>query len=235
MAEFEAARMASGYTNGVILGAPLRPANIALQDLAVTLEEGIALLELKASDVDLLITHSPAGDEHRSAHHCQAFRELRRWTSRKAVPFGYFSCIAVPWYIHVPFLFSLRRRGSLHMVNGFRCRRAVRTFLNAFDPSVWPFLHCPRYYLQFLTSGKASMLSCYESIGLKAHSDGYASFTNDCEGLYLFDELAYAPFAAIETAMDVPAGRSVFEQRSFFDRAATKLRTRLPAWLREKK
>ena len=46
MKEFEAARQVSGYSGGIILGFPLRPAPNPLPDTALTLREGLAFLKL---------------------------------------------------------------------------------------------------------------------------------------------------------------------------------------------
>jgi LmbE family N-acetylglucosaminyl deacetylase len=221
MAEFEAARAAAGYASGIILGKPLRDANLPLPPLATILEEGMAALSIV--NPALVITHSPFGDEHRNPHHRQAFGELLAWSRASGTPFGFFSCAAIPSYRHVPILEALRRRGTLQLTNMFRCTGRL-PFWRKVDPGLKNYCRAPRWLLQFQVDGaaKARVLAAYESIGLAEHRDGYAFFTSALEQLYLFGALPPAIRALLD-AMPAPTAGSLFAQPSFLSRVLHKL------------
>jgi LmbE family N-acetylglucosaminyl deacetylase len=200
--EFEAARLEAGYAGGVVLGFPLRPAPEPLPDTSQTLQEGLGALDLRVADIDLLLTHSPYGDEHLHPHHVQAHRELKAWSTKAEIPFGYFSCLPIPYFRHTPILADLRRTGTLHLLHLSRCDH-VLSALERQHQAADMFEDCPSYYLQFLTdpAAKSRMLACYPSIDLRQHEAGYTMFTNPCEALYLMDERAYQPFSDVIDGM----------------------------------
>jgi LmbE family N-acetylglucosaminyl deacetylase len=207
MKEFEAAREVAGYARGTILGFPLRPALDPLPDTSRTLQEGLAQLGLLNRDVDLVITHSSYGDEHKHPHHSQAYSEIGQWCAAADVPFGFFSCLPLTWLRHTPFAIDLRRRGTLHLLNASRCESVFSKEHYDADPNLELKFQLPKYYLQFLidAAAKTRMLHCYPSIGLEPHERGYAMFNNYCEAIYLGSERAFEPWRAIIEAMDVPA------------------------------
>jgi LmbE family N-acetylglucosaminyl deacetylase len=214
MQEFDAAQKAAGYSSGVVLGGPLRPAPEPLPDTSRTLAQGLEQLAIKRNGIDLLVTHSPYGDEHKHPHHVQTHRELKSWCEAEGVPFGFFSCIPIPSVPHMPLLTELRRRGSLHLLNLCQCtanpdanrRRDLRGASSHRDHS--------KYFIQFLTDpvAKAKMLACYPSIGLAQHEQGYAMFTSACEALYLADDRALAPWRAIIDALDIPGAPELMKK-----------------------
>src|ERR1044071_5367010 len=126
-AEFQSAREGAGYKRGLVLGGPLRAANEPLPPLALTLEAGLTQLGIDPSEVALLVTHSPYGDEHRHPHHKQAYQELKQWAQGSRVPFGFFSCMPLPWLQHQPIAASLRRAHGLSLIGVFECRPAVQS------------------------------------------------------------------------------------------------------------
>ncbi len=221
MAEFETARREAGYASGVILGGPLRDANQKLPPLAPTLEKGLKLLGVATPA--LVITHSPFGDEHRNPHHCQAFDELLAWSHASNIPFGFFACVAIPHYHHVPALEALRRKDALHLVNMFRCENRSSLW-HRFDPGFRRYRQTPRWLLQFQVNGavKAQILNAYSSIGLDAHRNGYAFFTTILEQLYLFGELPPAIRALLD-AMPAPSVGNLFAKKPFLSRLFDKL------------
>lgn len=196
--EFEQARQVAGYEAGVVLGFPLRPAGEPLPPVAASVEEGLERLGLRPDAVHLLVTHSPYGDEHGHPHHWQAHRELRAWTRERGVPFGYFSCLPMSDFAHVPVAAGLRRSGSLHLLNRSRCAWPEGRARRAVD--------CPAEYVQFgIDPGrKRAMLDCYQSIDLPQHERGYAAFTSGAEGLYVVDARGSAVVDAVVNAMPAP-------------------------------
>jgi LmbE family N-acetylglucosaminyl deacetylase len=207
MREFDAARALAGYTGGIILGFPLRPAPDPLPDTALTLKDGLTQLGLRERDVDLVITHPSYGDEHKHPHHRQAFSEIGRWCGEAGIPFGFFSCLPLTWLRHIPLAVDLRRLGTFHLLNASKCEPVFSERHYEADPNLSARFDLPKYYLQFLTdaAAKARMLNCYQSINLAQHERGYAMFTSACEAVYLSDDRAFEPWRAIIDAMEVPA------------------------------
>lgn len=207
--EFEAARRVAGYHAGIVLGSPIRPAAQPLPPVHVTVANGLSQLSLSLSLVDLLITHSPYGDEHRHPHHCQAYRELRTWTHERDIPFGFFSCLPISDFAHIPIDAGFRRAGSLHLLNRSRCE--------------WPFgaarrdVECPAEYVQFSADPerKRTMLNCYRSIDLVQHEAGYAAFTSNCESFYVSDRKGSAVIDAIMGEMPTPGPDDLMARHPF--------------------
>lgn len=208
--EFMCAKKVAGYRGGVVLGGHLRAATVPLPRISKTLEEGLSVLGMGMEDIDLLLTHSPYGEEHMHPHHQQAFSEISDWASRHHVPFGYFTCLPIPIGSLQPMLKGMRRRQGFQIINFAKCRNDLADKISNFltrKEKMWP-----KYYLQFLVDAtvKKAMLSCYQSINLKKHEDGYAMFTSNCESIYLFDEKGLEPFNYVMSEMDVPGCKNIF-------------------------
>jgi hypothetical protein len=213
-AEFAGAREVAGYAAGVVLDLPLRPALEPLPDTGTLTEKGLEELGRETRDVDLLVTHSPYGDEHVNPHHRQAFRELRKWSSRHDVPFGYFTTVASPFALHRSLLTDLRRHGTLHALQFARCRPTPRGLLLSRE---WRALARFRYFAQFLGDhdAKRRMLECYPSVDLTAFEAGYAMYTSACESIYVQDERGGAVIRRILAAMSVPSPVDLFGETAF--------------------
>lgn len=209
-AEFKKAQVVSGYHAGIVLGSPLKPASVPLPKTSQTLEKGLVKLKLNPGQIDLLITHSPFGDEHMHPHHKQAYRELFRWAKSKRVPFGFFSCIPIPYYDLRPVLHQFKKLNSLHLVNFSRCRRNNPLFILL--KYIHPYFHTPKFFLQFATkkSYKDKMINCYRSVNLKLSREGYASVTCNVENLYIFDNQGIAPILKLIKDMPAPGSQNLF-------------------------
>jgi LmbE family N-acetylglucosaminyl deacetylase len=228
--EFEAARLSAGYAAGIVLGGPLRKAGEPLPPTPITLCEGLEALCLTSSQIDILVTHSPYGDEHKNPHHIQTYFELKAWCQTSKIPFGYFSCIPFPSITHVPVQTDLRRSGSFQLLNHSICgATSPRELLYYRGSEV--YTDRPRHYLQFLTDGaaKARMLACYKSIDVPAHQDAYTMFTNPCEAIYLDADDGLAPWLAIFDHMTVPGAPDLMRigRRVGVGERATRKLTRL--------
>jgi LmbE family N-acetylglucosaminyl deacetylase len=208
--EFFCAKAYAGYHNGVVLGGTLRAALEPLPPISKTLESGLKELNMEVRDVSLLITHSPYGDEHAHPHHSQASDELYLWAERNDVPFGYFSCIPIPFCRLQPLLINMKRKGAFQILNVSRCKETVRQKAARF--LVRKPEKAPKYFIQLLTdmTAKEAMLGCYQSVGWALHADGYAMFTNNCESLYLFDDRGYKVFQYVMDNMAVPGCQNLF-------------------------
>lgn len=211
--EFSAAQSVAGYTGGVVMGGPLRPAVERLPSIAATTEVGLERLGVATDEISLLITHSPYGDEHMNPHHIQAYQELLGWTCGERVPFGFFSSLPLPYLLHRPLLRNLRREGAaLHLLNFARCIPTPGLVLNLRPPPLRRRLRGPRYYLQFLgdIDTKRRILECYESINITQHVAGYAAFTSACESVYVFDGRGLNALEPVIAEMEVPGVADLF-------------------------
>ena len=222
--EFDQARREANYAGGIVMGFPLRPAGQPLPNTAQTVAEGLKALGLAEESVDLLITHPCYGDEFCHPHHKQTNDELKAWTAKTNIPFGYFSCLPIPFFHHAPLMNEVRRGGggTFHLIQLSRCshvlslaeRLATITPVNFRGGTLPMFEECPRYYIQFVTDAavKARILRSYVSVDLSAHARNYTMFTNPCEAIYLMNDEGLEPFAAVIEQMKVPAALELFRQ-----------------------
>ncbi|HVZ22868.1 MAG TPA: hypothetical protein VG871_17465 [Vicinamibacterales bacterium] len=197
--EFEEARRVAGYHRGVVLGQALRPVGHPLPPISGTTEEGLGEIGLRPDAVDLLVTHSPYGDEHANPHHMQAYRELRTWTAALQIPFGYFSYVPMADLMHIPVDTGFRRAGGLHLVSRSRCEWPARSSRTD--------VRCPREYVQFAVDAqrKHEMFRSYDSIGVAEHERHYAALTSATEGVYIEDPSGSRVVDAIVEGMVTPS------------------------------
>lgn len=208
--EFEAARLVAGYSSGVVMGGVLGAANEPLPHVGSTVAAGIEKLQLSLREIDLLLTHSPYGDEHMHPHHIQSCEELYEWTRRQRIPFGYFSCLPLINCSLEPILRNMKRLGSLQLLNYSRCRYGLlRLLTRCLEGKPWRY---PIIYTQWLVDAeyKKKMLACYESIGLEKHMDGYAMFSSNVETIYVFDRRGMNVINRIVSAMEIPGAKDYF-------------------------
>lgn len=209
--EFHEAMSIAGYSKGVVLGFSLRDAHQALPNISETVKQGLVELGYDTSDIELLITHSPYGDEHRHPHHVQAYQELFSWTKKKKVPLGFFSTIPLPIGGIRSCLHNYQRKDQVHLNFFGHCTYSLLDILrvNFFYGRGW----MPKFYCQWQinSSIKKAMLNCYESINLKQHEEGYAMFTSGVESFYLCDEAGLSAIKALIEKMDVPGASDLFD------------------------
>ena len=212
--EFEAARAISFYKKGVVLGYPLRKALQKLPFVPDTVEEGIRVLGKTISDIDLLVTHSPYGDEHHHPHHKQAYSELFAWTKKESISFAFFSMIPLPIGSNRSILRNFPRLGSFHVTCLARCEYGFRDFIAGFVLRGRGWM--PAYYAQWQTDivVKRAMLNCYQSIGLEGHAENYAMFTSSVESLYFMNKRGFNFIASLIKGIEIPGVKDLFEQPS---------------------
>lgn len=213
-AEFLSAQRIAGYKNGVVKGFPLRKLLAPLPLTSATAEEALNGFGISVREIDILITHSPYGDEHLSPHHTQTCKEMYAWAGKNKVPFGFFSMIPLPFSSHKSLIKNLKRTDTLFLLNFFRCRMSIfrRIFFMLTDG---PYMN-PSYYLQFLVDleKKRQMLNCYQSINLEEHKKGYAMFNSNCESIYVMDKKGLQVFNAVVAELDLPGPEDLFKEYS---------------------
>lgn len=209
VAEFEKAKKQIGYDKGIILGGALRSANTPLPDTGKTFEEGLAKIGLEVRQIDLLVTHSPYGDEHRNPHHIQTYRQLKKWAAAKKIPFGFFSCLQLPVMNHISLMKNFKRKSLTHLIQFSKCRYPLHDRIG--KEKMFRFSG-PKYFVQFSVNGqkKREILNCYPSINLSMHEEGYAAFTSNVESYYFFDRKGLNAFLPFVNSFSVPGPVELF-------------------------
>ena len=129
------------------MGDALRKANDPLPPLDKTFLNGLSILGLKIKDIDLLITHSPFGDEHMNPHHMQASRELYKWSFKNGISFGYFSCLPLNNAFLKPILRNNFRKGKYGILNFSKCEYSISNkLLKILRFRNWRY---PKFYTQW--------------------------------------------------------------------------------------
>lgn len=138
----------------------------------ITVEFLRALATVGLEKIDLLISHSPYGDEHKHRHHQMLYEFTKAYGIHSSIPFSFFSVLPLPGVSHVPMLHSTRRRNQLHVVNYASCSNGL-------------------YFVQFQghLSRKLEAIRCYKAIDFETHFAGYSAFSLVVENLY-FEESA---------------------------------------------
>jgi len=172
---------------------------ITLNNLNDYFLKGLQELNLKDTEIDLLITHSPYGDEHQHVQHTQLFFELYNYSNNKNIPFGFFSFMATPYYKMTSKLINGKRGHGLHLINLFECESKSQFNLN---------FNTPKYFIQFKVDEqkKNEMLNCYQSINIAQHKDGYFAWDSFVEGIYIFDDKGFEPIKTICDFLESPLG-----------------------------
>lgn len=208
--EFGKAQKICGYFSGTVVGDTLGPASNPIKSLRDKISDGLHDLKITCSDIDLLFTHSPYGDEHAHPHHIQACEELYAWAKKHKVPFGFFSCVPLPNSYLKPELRNMKRLGSLQLLNYAMCKYSLtRKLFRWIEKRPWRY---PILYTQWLVDGKAKerMLNCYNSVGLDQHMKGYAMFTSNVESLYVFDQRGVDVIKDLIQLMETPGSEDLF-------------------------
>ena len=208
--EFQKVINLIGLTSGVVMGENLGPANIRLPVISNTVEAALIKLGLSVNQISLVITHSPYGDEHMHPHHSQACEEIYFWTSKFNIPFGCFSCIALPNSNLKPVLRSLKRSDSIQLLNYSWCKYGIiDQVIRLFDKRKWRY---PFLYTQWQIDGrvKRKMIECYQSINLKELDTGYVTATSSIETLYLFECRGVKVIDQIISKFEVPGSKDYF-------------------------
>jgi len=214
--EFKAAITIAGCKYGVVLDRPLRPALSPLPKVADSIKEGLDIIGLKVSDVNILISHPPYGDEHMHPHHIQTSKECYAWCLQNKIPFACFTCLPLPNCSLRSLLQNMNRLGALQLLNMAKCHYSLlNTIIQQFRPKPWLY---PILYTQWLVdiNIKKQMLECYRSIDLASHREGYAMFTSNVESLLFYDNQGVALIQSLIDRMDVPGCTNLFNENSNF-------------------
>ena len=206
--EFYKCQKIAGYRRGIVLEGDLKSALTKIENLEEKIEFGLKEINLQKKDINLVITHSPYGDEHRHPQHIQCSKELYKICKKNKIEYGYFSRIPLPNIKHIPYLKTPKRLNELQALNFSKCKSGflgnLMRLLN-----IKPYWY-PKYYCQWLVSKeiKEKMMMSYKSTGLESFKSGYASFNNFTESLYLDSKKGIKILENILNVMDTPNGWS---------------------------
>tara|TARA_Y100001973_G_C5195762_1_gene334145 strand:+ start:357 stop:1115 length:759 start_codon:yes stop_codon:yes gene_type:complete len=151
-------------------------------------------LGLEKKDVELMITHSPYGDEHQHPQHCQLYQDTAKYAHDNKIKFGFFSFYPIPFLSIHPAMNAARRQHGTHIIN---CGYVGRPESNDH----------PKFWTQFKINSnvKKRMLECYNTIDREEHQRGYFAWDSDVESLYVYDKGSIEMLEKILVSMDVPA------------------------------
>ena len=143
------------------------------------IEIGLKKMGLSDTNVDLIVTHPPYGDEHQHPHHKITCIESNNWATQHGVPVANFSFFAMP-FTYKQIAMHAKRLEGLHLLNLFEVEH---TRVND-EYKFWP-----NYFIQFLVNIKDrnKMLKNYHTVDAAEHKAGYVGWTSNCEGYYLTD------------------------------------------------
>jgi LmbE family N-acetylglucosaminyl deacetylase len=212
--EFEACQRIGGF-RGAIGGFPLRKAMERLPNCGATLDEILSKkLGIGNYEVDLLVTHSPYGDEQKHPHHSQAFEEIKRYADQNKIPFAFFSMLPVPFFSLNPIQSSALRNQDFQVIGTYRCSRRISLIRLLWDWRLAVFRQVPFAYFQFLTPliEKMKMLECYKSVGLDQHYQSYAFSTNPCEAIYVYEKRSYELLNSTFNGMKISGNPDLFSE-----------------------
>ena len=120
-----------------------------------------ALKIINLDKIDLIITHSYYGDEHKHPGHIITHRFSKNYAHINNIPFSFFSILQMPNVIHTSLLRSSYRKNDLHVLNFSQCNNGL-------------------FYLQFQgnLNKKIESLKLYKAVDFQKHYDGYIGFNN---------------------------------------------------------
>jgi LmbE family N-acetylglucosaminyl deacetylase len=208
--EFGQSQRVAGFQIGKVLGGALRNAGDPLPPVQGTLEKGLSDLGISLSQIQIVITHSPYGDEHRHPHHMQCFKSLNQWCRSNNKPLAFFSSIPINAGSMKPILKGLMRSNRFHVTNISRCVFNPIQRLKYFNAS--GSFTLPKFYFQFVgqSDKKNHMLSSYRSVDQNLFEVGYGMFTCNAESIYVLSRDGYNQLLSILGAATYPATDQLF-------------------------
>ena len=208
--EFLECKNIANYKDGIVIKGELNEAIKKLENISGKINSGLKKLNLNFSMLDLIITHSPYGDEHRHPHHIQMSKEIFNLSRNKKIPFGFFSCLPLPRTSHIPYLRTMISFNKFDALNFSKCKYNI--FLKIIKFLNFNAHWFPEYYTQWRINKeiKLKMLACYESTDLEKFESGYLTFNSNIENLYLYDRRGVMIFEDILKLMSSSEVKDLF-------------------------
>ena len=119
-------------------------------------------------DFDVILTHSPYGDERRHPHHIRIYSFLER--HYKTQPFGFFSTQIIPNVNMKNILDGILRHNDLHTIS-------------IYENGWVAYPYCVQF--QGNLTKKLESLKKYKSVDFEKHYNDYGSFSLITESIYM--------------------------------------------------
>jgi len=134
-----------------------------------------ALKNIEIERFDLLITHSPYGDERQHIGHKIVHRFCKNYCSANHIAFSFFSPILLN-YSHKPLLTSTLRVNELHLISYLKCDEEMYCLIFQGNLGI-----------------KRKAINIYKAIDLPLHFKQYTSMTRVTDLIYI-DRMAKVAF-----------------------------------------
>jgi hypothetical protein len=196
--------------NFVFLRGQLKRSDQQISGISSKLFSALAVMRLNIIDLDLIVTHSPFGDEHAAPHHIQVSNTIFSWCRLNQVSFSFFSCIQLNNISHISLITNFKLLNDLILLNYSKCTQNLKQWIinNALLSPIWQ----PKYFMQFFIRNKSKnkMLLTYKSIDVSAHKKAYIMASSPVEAIYFFDASGRNVFMEIVKRMSVPGAKILF-------------------------
>tara|TARA_R110001599_G_scaffold264960_1_gene465498 strand:- start:49 stop:807 length:759 start_codon:yes stop_codon:yes gene_type:complete len=127
--------------------------------------------KINIKNIDMIITHSNYGDEHKHNGHTITNEFSKIYCKNNNIPFSFFSILQLPQINHISILKNTYRKNQLHVLNYSKCSNDM-------------------FYIQFqgnLTI-KIELFNLYKAVDVQAHINNIFGCTTISEGLYFSKE-----------------------------------------------
>jgi len=144
-------------------------------------------------DFQVIIAHSPYGDEHEHRHHINVHRYAKEKAADLQIGFSYFSYITPPG-TYVSLMKSGLRLGITHLLNILQNIDSKNIF----------------YQFSFDYDIKKTSLSFYKNINIEQHIRGYYAWTSVTEGYMTTDTMSKQFFSNLVDSLECPIEKNIF-------------------------
>ena len=123
--------------------------------------------KINIKNIDMIITHSFYGDEHKHIGHKITSNFSKIYCNNNKIPYSFFSILQLPELNHKSILKNTYRKDQLHILNFSKCSNDL-------------------FYIQFqgnLTK-KIELFNLYKAVNVDEHIRKICGSTIICEGLY---------------------------------------------------
>ena len=126
-----------------------------------------ALKVINLTNIDMIITHSFYGDEHKHKGHIITHNFGKKYCNDNNIAFSYFSILQIPNLNHTPILKNTYRLNELHILNYSICNNEL-------------------FYIQFQgnLNKKINAFGLYKAVDTQKHIDAISGCSLISEGLY---------------------------------------------------
>jgi LmbE family N-acetylglucosaminyl deacetylase len=189
-----------GYGQSFICTDPYED-KLSTETLKRGLFDGLASLNKRIEDFDVVISHSYYGDERRHPHHIELFKLIQDLIWETEIGHSFYSFIPVKTFKYDPASNGIRRKGKFHILSDFSCSHT-----EDLKPGLSKF--CQRGKVRMLVcqgdlETKRKALEEYKTIDLKKHDSDYGSFTSSTDFLYC-DGKSFPLFEKAFSSLETP-------------------------------